>query len=71
MIRLSIITASREPYHRLTAWVIRFFDITIIQFYPKDRGNSSVPVVRQGIGVYFLIVKISLNSQEFSRKTNH
>jgi hypothetical protein len=25
----------------------------------------------QGIGVYFLIVKISLNSQEFSRKTNH
>jgi hypothetical protein len=26
---------------------------------------------RQGIGVYFLIIKISLNSQEFSRKTNH
>jgi hypothetical protein len=25
----------------------------------------------QGIGVYFLIVKISLNAQKFSRKTNH
>jgi hypothetical protein len=25
----------------------------------------------QGIGVYFLIVKISLNSQKFSRKNNH
>ncbi|MDR2068384.1 MAG: hypothetical protein LBP71_00770 [Spirochaetaceae bacterium] len=25
----------------------------------------------QGIGVYFLIVKISLNSQKFSRKTNY
>jgi hypothetical protein len=26
---------------------------------------------RQGNVIYFLIVKISLNSQEFSRKTNH
>jgi hypothetical protein len=25
----------------------------------------------QGIGIYFLIVKTTLNSQEFSRKTNH
>jgi hypothetical protein len=28
-------------------------------------------LVFQGIGVYFLIVKISLNAQKFSRKTNH
>jgi hypothetical protein len=27
--------------------------------------------VKRGNSTYFLIVKISLNSQEFSRKTNH
>jgi hypothetical protein len=39
--------------------------------YRNERFCKRPGGTQQGIGVYFLIVKISLSAQKFSRKTNH
>jgi hypothetical protein len=62
---MSCIIASRIPRRELPIFFPLYLPLWTLLYHLLH------PLYSQGKSIYFLIVKISLNSPEFPRKTNH